>query len=105
MSYITAFMSNLNNLFKENTIKYVIKKKDILLGLKSKNRVNSSLCNSLILTMKYYIYVMKIKKVTFQLYIRYLKHRIQIEKQIAINQDKFHTYDKKYEKLNSILHD
>jgi len=59
------------------------------------------------LTMKYYIYVMKIKKVTptFQLYIRYLKHRIQIEKQIAINQDKLYTHDTKYEKLNNILHD
>jgi len=41
-----------------------VKKKDILLGVKSENSVNSSLCNSLILAMKYYIYVMKIKKVT-----------------------------------------
>ena len=80
----------------------MIQKKDILLGLKSENSVNSSLCNSLILMMNYYTYVMKIKKVTptFQLYIRYLKHRIQIEKQIAINQDKLHTHDTKYEKLN-----
>jgi len=57
--------------------------------------------------MKYYIYVMKIQKVTptFQLYIRNLKHRIQIEKQIAISQDKLHTHNTKYEKLNNILHD
>ena len=50
---------------------------------------------------------MKIKKVTptIQLYIRYLKYRIQIEKQMAKNQDKLYTHDTKYEKLNNILHD
>jgi len=32
---IQPLWSNLNNLFKENSINYVIKKKDILLGLKS----------------------------------------------------------------------
>ena len=34
--------SNLNNVFKENSINYVIKKKDILLELKSENSVNSA---------------------------------------------------------------
>ena len=57
--------------------------------------------------MKNYICLIKIKTVTptCQLYIRYPKHRIQIEKQIAINQDKLHTHDTKYEKLNNILPD
>ena len=40
------------------------------------------------------------------LYIRYLKHRIQIEKQIAIYQDKLHTHHTKYKKkINNILND
>jgi len=50
--------SNLNNLFKENSINYVIKKKDILLRLKSGKSVSSSLCNSLILMMTYYIIIL-----------------------------------------------
>jgi len=48
---------------------------------------------------------MKLRKIppTFQLYLRYLKHRIQIEKLIALNNDKAETHNKNYEILENIL--
>ena len=53
-----------------------------------------------------FFFTMKKRKIppTFQLYMKNLKHRIQIEKLIAINSDKIETQSKNYEILKNIFH-
>ena len=55
--------------------------------------------------MKYFLFTMKLRQIppNFQLYLRYLKHRIEIEKVIALNNDKAETHNKSYEILANIL--
>jgi len=68
------------------------------------NSPYSCMYNYLNIIMNYF-FTMKKRKIppTFQLYMKYLKHRIQIEKLIAINSDKIETQSKNYEILKNIF--
>jgi len=97
-------LSNLNIFLANKNINIDYNKRDIMFGLSS-NSPYSCMYNYLIILMKYFLFTMKIRKIppTFQLFLKYLQHRIQIEKLIVINNNKIDTHSKKYEILENIF--
>ena len=96
-------LSSLNIFLTNNNINIAYNKRDILFGMSS-NSPYSCMYNYLIIIMKYFLFTMKLRNIppNFQLYLRYLKHRIQIEKLFAVNNNK-ETHINKYEILENIL--
>jgi len=92
----------LTTFLEKQQIKVKLSLLNISFGVNTFNipEINNTV-NYIIILMKYFIFSMKYKKQTPTLncFINYLKLKIQIEKEIALNNDTLHIFEQKWKHI------
>ena len=95
-------MESIDNLSRETTIECKTILLDISLGVNTfKIQEVNNAVNNIIIFIKYFIFSMKYRKQrpTMNCFINYLKLKIQIEKEIALNNDTLHLFEQKWKHI------
>ena len=101
--HIQTLWNQLTTFLEKTTIKRKLSLLNISFGVNTFKipEINNTV-NHIIILMKYFIFSFKYKKQipTFNCFINYLKLKIQIEKEIALNNDKLHIFEQKWKRIN-----
>ena len=94
---VQPLWNSLNNFIAARSINLKIKKQEVMFGILTNNE-HVNICNFLIILAKYYIFASKYRnnKPNFNAYKEYLRLRIKIEEQIALNNDRHNAHQMKW---------
>ena len=97
---IQKFWKQITYFLSSKQIPFECNYKTISLGV-SQSSPYKNLLNFVIICAKYYIYSSKIKKneIIFEHFKQIFYQQIEIEKEIALNRDKFREFEQKWQKL------
>ena len=100
---VQPLWKKLNSFIKSKSINIILTKDTALLSITS-NSPFKSICNTLIILMKYFIFKNKAYEdnLSFEAFHHFLQRRIKIEEQIALDHDNHDAHSKKWQIISKI---